>query len=52
VPPEVRSHTRQEQCLERLDAWGEHVPDGGVTGDDALGRHTGFRRQLRHRDER
>jgi SRSO17 transposase len=52
VPPEVRYHTRQEQCLEMLDAWGEKVPHGWVTGDDELGRHTGFRRQLRQRGER
>ena len=52
VPPEVRDHTRQAQCLEMLDAWGEQVPHGWVTGDDELGRHTGFRRQLRHRGER
>src|SRR6266704_1558570 len=52
VPPEVRYHTRQEQCLEMLDVWGEQVPHGWVTGDDELGRHTGFRRQLRHRGER
>ena len=43
VPPEVRYHTRQEQCLEMLDAWGEQVPHGWVTGDDELGRHTRFR---------
>jgi SRSO17 transposase len=41
VPPEMRYHTRQEQCLEMLDAWRAHVPHGWVTGDDALGRHTG-----------
>ena len=35
-----------------LDAWGERVPHGWVTGDDELGRHTQFRRQLRERDER
>jgi len=28
------------------------VPHGWVTGDDALGRHTGCRRQLRHRGAR
>ena len=28
VPPEVRYHTRPEQCLEMLDAWGETVPHG------------------------
>jgi len=52
VPPEVRYHTRQEQCVEMLDAWGEQVPHGWVTGDDELGRHTRFRQQLRERGER
>src|SRR6266581_827015 len=52
VPPEVRYHTRHEQCLEMLDAWGEQVPHGWVTGDDELGRHTRFRQQLRERGER
>jgi SRSO17 transposase len=52
VPPEVRYHTRHEQCLEMLDAWGEQVPHGWVTGDDALGRHTRFRHELRERGER
>ena len=52
VPPEVRYHTRHEQCLEMLDAWGEQVPHGWVTGDDELGRHTQFRHALRERGER
>ncbi len=52
VPPAVQYHTRQEQCVEMLDAWGEHVPHGWVTGDDELGRHTRFRGQLRERGER
>jgi SRSO17 transposase len=52
VPPEVRYHTRQAQCLEMLDAWGEQVPHSWVTGDDELGRHTRFRRELRERGER
>jgi SRSO17 transposase len=52
VPPAVRSHTRQEQCLEMLEAWGEQGPHGWVTGDDALGRHTRFRQALRERGER
>jgi hypothetical protein len=52
VPEEVQYRTRQEQCLERVDLWGEQVPHGWVTGDDALGRHTRFRRQLRERGER
>src|SRR6266446_9288067 len=52
VPKEVRYHTRHDQCLEMLDQWSEHVPHGWVTGDDELGRHTGFRGQLRERGER
>ena len=52
VPPEVRYQTRQAQCLEMLDAWGDQVPHGWVTGDDELGRHTEFRGNLRKRGER
>jgi len=52
VPEEVQYHTRQEQCLEMLDLWGEQVPHGWVTGDDELGRHTRFRKELRERGER
>jgi SRSO17 transposase len=52
VPPEVRYQTRHEQCLEMLDAWGDQVPHGWVTGDDELGRRTRFRRELRERGER
>ncbi len=26
VPPEVRYHTRHDQCLEMLDMWGDQVP--------------------------
>jgi SRSO17 transposase len=35
-----------------LDAWGDQVPHGWVTGDDEFGRHTQFRHQLRERGER
>jgi DDE superfamily endonuclease len=52
VPPEVQYQTRHEQCLERLDMWGDQVPHGWVTGDDELGHHTRFRRELRERGER
>jgi SRSO17 transposase len=52
VPPGVRYQTRQAQCLEMLDQWGEQVPHGWVTGDDELGRYSRFREQLRQRDER
>jgi len=52
VPPDVQYQTRQEQCLEMLDAWGAQVPHGWVTGDDELGRHTQLRWELRERGER
>jgi SRSO17 transposase len=52
VPLEVRYHTRHDQCLEMLEAWGEQVPHGWVTGDDEFGRHTRFRHELRERGER
>jgi hypothetical protein len=35
-----------------LDVWRAQVPHGWVTGDDELGRHTGFRQALRERGER
>src|SRR5206468_7569198 len=52
LPPAVRYHPRHEQCLEMLDAWGNQVPHGWITGDDELGRHTRFRHDLRERGER
>src|SRR2546421_6623677 len=52
VPTEVRYHTRQAQCLEMLDEWGEHVARGLLSGDEELGGHTRFGRKLRERDER
>ncbi len=52
VPKEIRYHTRHEQCLEMLDAWGDQVPHGWVTGDDEFGRHARFRHELRERGER
>jgi SRSO17 transposase len=52
VPEEVQYRTRQEQCVEMLDLWGEQIPHGGVTGDDELGRHARFRHALRERGER
>ena len=51
VSPAIHYQTRHEQCLEMLDAWGEQIPHGWVTGDDELGRHSRFREQLRQRGE-
>src|SRR5215468_2828461 len=52
VPLEVRYQTRQDQCVEMLDMWGDQVPHGWVTGDDELGRYTRFREELREHGER
>jgi SRSO17 transposase len=52
VPEEVQYRTRQDQCLEMLDLWGEQIPHGWVTGDDELGRHSRLRHALRERGER
>ena len=52
VPPEVQYQTRDAQCSEMLDEWGDQVPHSWVTGDDELGRHTRFRGELRERGER
>jgi SRSO17 transposase len=52
VPPAIHYQTRQEQCVEMLDMWGDRVPHGWVTGDDEFGRHTRFRQELRERGER
>ena len=52
VPPEGPYHTRQEQCLERLDAWRAQGPHGWVPGAAARGRHSRFRGELRERGAR
>jgi SRSO17 transposase len=52
VPSEICSQTRQAQCLDMLDMWGEQAPHAWVTGDDEFGRHTRFRQELRQRGER
>jgi len=52
VPDEVQYRTRQDQCVEMLDLWGEQIPHGWVTGDDELGHHSRFRHALRARGER
>jgi SRSO17 transposase len=52
VPEAVSYRTRHEQCLEMLNMWGDQVPHGWVTGDNALGSHPRFRGELRERGER
>jgi hypothetical protein len=51
-PPAVRDHTRHEPCLERRDAWSAPGPHGWGPGEDALGRPTRVRGELRARGER
>ena len=46
------SHAPRAVCgVEMLDAWGDQVPHGWVTGDDEVGRHSRFRHELRERGE-
>jgi SRSO17 transposase len=52
VPEDVSYRTRPALCVERLDLWRAQVPHGWGTGDDALGRPTPFRHELRERGER
>jgi SRSO17 transposase len=52
VPKEVRFRTRHWLALEMLGANGPLLPHGWVAGDDEFGRSSGFRRDLRARNER
>ena len=51
VPRKVRFRTRHEQALEMLGEQGARSPHAWVTGDDEMGRSSGFRHELRGRDE-
>jgi SRSO17 transposase len=52
VPKAVRFRTRHELALEMLDERGPLLPHAWVSGDDELGRSSGFRQELRSRRER
>jgi SRSO17 transposase len=52
VPTEIRFRTRHELALEMLDEKGTLLPHRWVSGDDEMGRSTGFRQALREREER
>jgi SRSO17 transposase len=52
VPKAVKFRTRQELALEMLDERGAQLPHAWVAGDDEMGRPSGFRQQLRMRNER
>jgi SRSO17 transposase len=52
VPRQLKYHTRHALCLEMLAEVGHLLPHRWIAGDDELGRSSGFRRELRERDER
>lgn len=52
VPKEVKLRTRHQLALEMLDESAAALPHSWVTGDDEMGRPSGFRGQLRGRGER
>lgn len=47
VPKEVRFATRHTLALQMLDEHGLTLPHRWITGDDEMGRSSGFRRDLR-----
>jgi len=51
VPKSVRHQTRHKLALEMLRQHGPRLPHQWVTGDDEMGRSSGFRRDLRAQDE-
>ena len=51
VPKHIRYQTRQELALDMLKKNGEFLPHRWITGDDEMGRPSGFRKDLRALDE-
>jgi SRSO17 transposase len=51
IPKEVRFATRHALALQMLDEHGATLPHRWITGDDEMGRSSGFRRELRGRQE-
>lgn len=47
VPKSVRYQTRHELALDMLGSNGSFLPHAWITGDDEMGRSSGFRRDLR-----
>jgi len=52
IPREIKFHTRHELALEMIDKHRAALPHAWVTGDDEMGRNSGFRDELRTRNER
>jgi len=51
IPEEVRFRTRHELTLEMLREHRDALPHAWVTGDDEMGRNSGFREELRQMNE-
>jgi SRSO17 transposase len=47
VPKNIRYQTRHELALDMLESNGRYLPHAWITGDDEMGRPSGFRRDLR-----
>lgn len=52
IPQDIRFRTRHEMALEMLQRHRAVLPHAWVTGDDEMGRSTGFRDALRAMNER
>lgn len=51
VPKNIRYQTRHELALDMLERNGKYLPHAWITGDDEMGRPSGFRRDLRALNE-
>ena len=52
VPKAIGYQTRHKLALDMLESNGPYLPHGWITGDDEMGRSSGFRRDLRAWGER
>jgi len=52
IPGSVTFRTRHQLALEMLAECGEALPHTWITGDDEMGRPSGFRKELRRLNER
>src|ERR1017187_9163044 len=52
IPKDIRFRTRHELALEMLREHSAILPHAWVTGDDEMGRNSGFREELRRLNER
>ncbi len=52
IPKEITFHTRHELALEMIRKHRATLPHAWITGDDEMGRNSGFRDELRTMNER